>query len=138
MFKRFDERIAKNPKSPKIIELEPADGFMRPCTAQQVEAKLQTCPPKFLEGLRAIFILAGTKKQLKSSNGAIGFWGHYWRSCVFLHAPPRSKNYDLNALPTFYLQDVLMHEIGHHVDGRPNTTKKERESFADWFAAEHG
>lgn len=45
-----------------------------------------------------------------------------------------------DALRQFYLRDVLMHEIGHHVD-RDNFGKKPRrreESFAEWFATEHG
>src|ERR1700740_2767633 len=66
VFKRFDDKIAKYPKFPKIIELQPLDGFIRPCTAQDVEAQLTNCPASFLDGLRAVFILSGTRKQLKS------------------------------------------------------------------------
>jgi hypothetical protein len=47
--------------------------------------------------------------------------------------------FDASALRTFYLRDVLIHEVGHHVDRshlRTGITKAER--FAHWFVREHG
>ncbi len=39
----------------------------------------------------------------------------------------------------FFLSNVLMHEIGHHVDRfHTDTSKKRSENFADWFASEYG
>ncbi len=136
VFKRFDTRIAKKPKFPKIIELEPLEGFIRPCTALEVEAQLGKCVVTFLEGLRAVFILSGTRKQLKSYKPSTAFYGHYWNACVFLHAYPFGKA-DLNWLHRFYVRNVLMHEIGHHVDTF-NNARKERERFANRFAQAHG
>jgi hypothetical protein len=136
VFKRFDDRIAKNPKFPKIIELEPLDGFIRPCTAQEVEAQLMSCPANFLEELRAVFILSGTRKQLKSYSRSTAFYGHYWRCCIFLHASPY-RRVNLDWLRRFYVRNVLMHELGHHVDVT-NTTTRERERFAEHFAKAHG
>ena len=37
----------------------------------------------------------------------------------------------------FYLNNVLMHEIGHINDSR-NTSFRKRERYADWFAIEYG
>ncbi len=136
VLKRFDRRIAKKPTFPKIIELEPLEGFIRPCSAKGVELQLSSCSPEFLKGLRAVFILSGTRKQLKSYNCSNAFYGHYWRSCVFLHAYPFGRA-DLNWLNRFYLRDVLMHEIGHHLDVL-NTSTKDREQFAERFAQAHG
>ncbi len=136
VFKRFDGRIAKNPKFPKIIELETLPGFMRPCSAMQVEEKLMSCPSEFLQELRAVFILSGTRKQLKCW-GATSYFGHYWQCCVFLHAYPFARRPDLNWLASYYVNDVLIHELGHHVDLH-NTTKKDRERFANRFAKTHG
>lgn len=44
------------------------------------------------------------------------------------------------ALARFYLRDVLLHELGHHVDAKNFSfkTDKKAEGFADWFASEHG
>lgn len=136
VFKRFDGRIAKRPAFPKTIELKALEGFIRPCSAKEVEAQLSRCPPEFLKGLRAVFILSGTTKQLRSWGRLTSFYGHYWRKCVFLHAYPFGWA-DLDSLRRFYLRNVLMHEIGHHVDSR-NVTLKDRERFAENFALKHG
>ena len=136
VFKRFDGKIAKRPAFPKIIEFEPLEGFMRPCTAREVESQLMRCPSEFLKGLRAVFILPGTQKQLKRWGRDGTFYGHYWRSCVFLHPCPQGRA-DLDWLRRFYLRDVLMHELGHHLDLQ-NTTRKDRERFAEEFAQKHG
>lgn len=136
VFKRFDGKIATRPTFPKIIELEPFAGFIRPCTAAQIELQLSRCSPEFLTGLRAVFILSGAAKQLRSWGRVTTFYGRYWRSCVFLHAYPFGRA-DLNWLRRFYVRNVLMHEIGHHVDVR-NIKKKDRERFAEEFATIHG
>jgi hypothetical protein len=136
VFKRFDGRIAKKPAFPKIIELKALLGFIRPCSAREVEAQLLSCPLEFLKELRAVFILSGTTRQLKSWGNTTTFYGHYWRSCVFLHAYPFGRT-DLDSLRRFYLRDVLMHEIGHHLDTQ-NVTREARERFAERFALKHG
>jgi hypothetical protein len=136
VFKRFDGRIAKRPVFPKIIQLETLEGFIKPCMAKEVEAQLKSCSPDFLKGLRVVFILSGTVKQLKSWRRATSFYGHDWNSCVFLHAYPFGWA-DLDSLRRFYLRDVLMHEIGHHLDLH-NVTRKDRERFAEQFARKHG
>ncbi len=45
---------------------------------------------------------------------------------------------DITSLREFFIRDVLVYEIAHHVDQRPYTTTKERECFAEAFALEHG
>jgi hypothetical protein len=42
-----------------------------------------------------------------------------------------------SAIRDFYLNNVLMHELGHVLDGR-NSRSLDRERFAEWFALEHG
>jgi hypothetical protein len=37
----------------------------------------------------------------------------------------------------FYLNNILMHELGHLIDDR-NRSYTDRERFADWFAIEYG
>lgn len=136
-FKRFDANIAKRPQFPKIIELPPLDGFIRPCSAPQVEAQLRSCPGEFLKGLRAVFILSGTTKQLRSlKRSRTRYYGMYWNCCVFLHAFPFGRS-NLDTIRRYYLRNVLMHEVGHHVDTWNFTTQK-REQFADQFAIKHG
>lgn len=47
------------------------------------------------------------------------------------------RTFTLEALKTFYLRDVLMHELGHHVD-KHNRKYSDREKFAEWFTMEYG
>ena len=42
------------------------------------------------------------------------------------------------SLKKFYLQDVLLHELGHHVDRDADKNGRRSEGFADWFASEYG
>ncbi len=43
------------------------------------------------------------------------------------------------AIRRFYLWDVLVHEIGHHVDRfHPDRSVQRSERFADWFARTYG
>lgn len=47
--------------------------------------------------------------------------------------------FDESSLKRFYLQDVLMHEIGHHIDiDLESSSFRKRENFAKWFATEYG
>lgn len=137
VFKRFDGRIAKWPAFPKIIELRPLPDFIRPCSAKDVEAQLLSSPAEFLRDLRAVFILSGTIKQLKSWGKAKTFCGHYWNRCVFLHAYPYCRVGNLDKLRRFYLRNVLIHEIGHHVDTW-NVNPEDKERFAEQFARQYG
>ena len=45
IFKRFDGKIAKRPAVPKILEFECLEGFVRPCTARDVEGQLIRARP---------------------------------------------------------------------------------------------
>ena len=43
------------------------------------------------------------------------------------------------SLRRFYLYDVLLHEIGHHVDRfHPDRCTRRAERYAEWFASKHG
>jgi hypothetical protein len=41
------------------------------------------------------------------------------------------------AVRDFYLNNILIHELGHLVDAR-NTGYVDRERYAEWFALEYG
>ena len=42
----------------------------------------------FFDAQRGLFVLSGTKKQLRSWGRGAAFYGYYCRCCVFLHACP--------------------------------------------------
>lgn len=91
---------------------------------------------------RVIFLAPFPRKQLTISS-------------VNLPAPHLKKDYEkagaiyffkndnwyryfsLSALKTFYLNDVLVHELGHHVD-RHSQNDRDAEKYAEWFAREYG
>ncbi len=41
------------------------------------------------------------------------------------------------AIKDFYLNNILIHELGHLIDDR-NTRYGDRERFAEWFAMQYG
>lgn len=140
-FKRFDERISRIPAFPHVIVLKPqSPDFIHACTRAEVIAQLRHMPQVTRKDLRAVFLLAGTRKQEKSWWSKLGCYGMYWNSCVFLCAHPfRLPNgYTLDHLRSFYLDDVLVHEIAHHLDRQRIVDSKTKEAFAHAFVQASG
>jgi len=138
--KRYDAKMPERPKFPRIIEIRPQIcDFIYPCTALQVEYRLKKMRADDLHGLRAVFLLAGTRKQQTSWRSGFSYWGVYGWSCVFLCAYPfdLASRWNLDSLRDFYLEDVLVHEVAHHIDRRPGESRKKREGFANSFAERH-
>lgn len=136
-FKRFNNRIPEAPEAPWTIVLPPHTGFIHPCNREQIERKLSEVPRQFIEGLRAIFVLSGTNRQLRCWRGKLSCYGWYWRDCIFLHAHPAELGrFDRDSLRDHFLDHVLLHEIGHHVDRFRLTDHKTSEGFANWFATQ--
>jgi len=132
--KRHDLKIPLVPKFPRIIVIQPQiSDFLHPCTALQVEIRLKKMPSENLSGLRAVFLLAGTRKQQSFWQKRRAYYGLYGWSCVFLCAYPfdRASRWNLDALRDFYLDEVLVHEVAHHNDRRPGASRKKREGFAN-------
>jgi hypothetical protein len=132
-FKQFDEKISNIPKFPHVLVNKPqTPDFIHACTRTEVRARLERMPEVSRKDLRAVFLLAGTRKQEKSWWSSLGCYGMYWNSCVFLFAHPFKlpRGYTLDKLRRFYLDDVLVHEIAHHIDRERITHKKAKEAFA--------
>ena len=137
--KRFDGRISRVPAFPHVIVLKPQSAdFIHACTRAEVKAHLERMPPTARRGLRAVFLLAGTRKQEKSWRSKLGCYGVYWNSCVFLCAHPFQlpSGYTLDNLRRFYLEDVLVHEVAHHLDRERIADQKTKEAFAHAFVQE--
>jgi hypothetical protein len=134
---RLDKRISKNPKSPRVIVLPPATDFQRPCTEEQILRQLARVDPQYLRDLRAIFVLSGTKKQLLTWRSPVATAGCYWRKCVFLFAYPWIGRMRLDQIASFYLDEVLLHEIGHHADRFRRADHATKEGFAQYFPIAH-
>ena len=64
--KRFDGRISHVPAFPHIIVLRPqVPDFIHACRRAEVKVRLERMPPASRQGLRAVFLPAGTRKQEK-------------------------------------------------------------------------
>lgn len=136
VFVHYDRIIDPEPDFPEVIQMQPLEGFLLPCYKSHVKSKIYSLPRVYLKGLRAIFLLPGTRKQYKSWNSDCTAYGQYYNSCVFLHAHRVDDlyPYDLVTLKWFFLNDVLIHEIGHHNDTDLfKKNRKQREDFANNF-----
>ncbi|SRR6266446_3701029 len=130
--KRFDARIPKEPAFPHVVILRPQlSDFIYACSRADVTARLGKMPPASVQGLRAVFLLAGTRKQERSWQSRLGCYGIYWSPCVFLCAHPfYLGSFNRDSLRDFYLDEVLVHEIAHHVDRQRMGSKQAKEAFA--------
>jgi hypothetical protein len=133
-YKQFDGRLPSSPSFPRIVALEPPPGFLHPCSRDQVEQRLAQMPLAHIDGLRAVFLLAGRRKQERSWKSKLACYGFYWRSCVFLCARPFNLGrHNLDTIRDLYLDDVLVHEVAHHVDRHRHASSDAKEAFAYGF-----
>lgn len=151
-------------------QLRTHPSFVSPLKLFDVKAVVGRLPAKFVHKLEAIVLLGGTNKQLKSSRLTYGVYfsnkifihafpkkrletvycsipkpsilNEYRRAGAIMekHGAGIRLRFDREALKKFFERDVLMHEIGHHVDRANLDSKshKKAEGFADWFATHYG
>lgn len=137
--KRFDGQLSRAPVFPHVIVIKPrTPDFIHACTRGDVKARLGRISESSRKELRAVFLLGGTRKQEKSWWSKLGCYGLYWNSCVFLCAHPFElpQGYTLDDLRRFYLEDVLVHEVAHHLDRERITDRKAKENFAHAYVQE--
>ncbi len=133
-YHRHADRLEESPAFPRIIALRPLPGFIHACTRDQVERRLARMPRAHLEGLRAVFLLSGRRKQQRSWYSNLSCYGFYWNDCVFLCAHPfELGEHNLDSLRDFYLDNVLVHEVAHHIDRDRDAPEEKKENFANGF-----
>lgn len=132
---RYQSRIPKEPRFPHVVAAKLlSPDFIYPCTRQEIIRRLEAVPLDWISGLRAVFLLGGTRKQEKSWTSSLGVYGFYWRNAVFLCAHPYNLGgFNLDSLKAFFLDDVLMHEIAHHIDRARKANSTTKEGFANAF-----
>jgi hypothetical protein len=152
-------------KSYRIIVQDPGEGYCHVVTPEEVRERLAQAPQEFLKGLEVVQLSTMTRK--KQSLHCYGMqWGstlylypledslEEWftippRTEVINEArmyggrwdEPATGSWRLTwspaAIRDFYLNNILIHELGHLIDDR-NTGYAERERFAEWFAIQYG
>lgn len=98
-----------------------------PCYGMQWGSAVYLYPIE--ESLVELSFRPPTPAQLVEARMYGGIWSHDrngWR-LTWTH----------DTIRDFYLNNVLIHEVGHLNDPR-NTNQEDRERYANWFAIEHG
>jgi hypothetical protein len=149
----------------KIVVQPPGIGFRHILTPADIRARLSQFPDQVLENLEVVQLSRMTRK--KQSFPCYGMqWGASLylypieeTLVEFYHCPPTPNQvnearmyggcwsqvarntwqleWTEAAVRDFYLNNILIHELGHLVDVR-NTGYVDRERYAEWFALEFG
>ena len=148
----------------KIVKQPSGEGYVHPVSPEDVRERVLQLPKEFREKLDVVqFSQMTRKRRLFPCYGLQ--WGTavylypIEESLVELYvsAPKPAQRIETemyggrlvqdgnlwrliwteNTIRDFYLNNVLIHEIGHINDDR-NTSFRKREQFADWFAVEYG
>ena len=149
----------------RVVVQDPGEDYCHVVTPEQVRRRLRQVPQRFLEGLEVIQLSRMTRK--KRSFPCYGMqWGAALYLYPLeesleeiFHTPPRPEVvnevkmyggrwdrpepgiwrlcWTKKTIRDFYLNNILIHELGHLVDDR-NTSYTDRERYAEWFAIEYG
>ncbi len=149
----------------RVLVQNPGTGYRHVLTEHEVRERLAALPDFFLRDLEVVQMSRMTRK--KQSLPCYGMqWGpalylypidesltEYFSSAPSPDVVTESKMYggrwcesgggawtlhwDERGIKDFYLNNILIHELGHLLDER-NTTYTDRERFAEWFATEFG
>lgn len=152
-------------KEYRIIKRYPGDGFRHVLTPAEVRNRLAQLPSHFLDGLEIVQFSRMTRK--KQGFPCYGMqWGASLylypienELAELYHCPPTPAqlnearmyggrwerisddswrlSWTEETIKDFYLNNILIHELGHLVDSR-NTSYQDRERYAEWFATEYG
>lgn len=149
----------------RVLIQPPGDGYRHIVSPDHIRARLAKVPQAFIDQLEVVQLSGMTRKKL--SFPCYGMqWGNaiylypLEESLVEnFYEPPRpalvneakmyggvwdepapgvwTLTWSEQAAQDFYLNNILIHELGHLVDER-NSNYQERERFAEWFAIHHG
>lgn len=149
----------------RVVVQEPGRGYQHVVTARDVRERLADLPHSFLEPLDTVQLSRMTrKKQCFPCYGmqwgsALYLYPLEEGLVEYFNRAPRPAEYNEtrsfggrwvndggtswkliwtpSTVRDFYLNNVLIHELGHLLDNR-NGSYRERERYAEWFAIEHG
>lgn len=149
----------------RIVVQSPGDGFRHIVTPEQIRRRLAQLPEHFLADLEVVQLSRMTRK--KKSFPCYGMqWSSTLYLYPLEHSleeifytPPRPEvinearmfggrwdepstgvwrlTWSESAIQDFYLNNILIHELGHLLDDR-NNSYTDRERYAEWFAIRYG
>lgn len=149
----------------RVIRQSPGPGYYHAVTPQEVRDRLAQLPAWMLEPLEFVQLSRMTRK--KQTFPCYGMqWGNslylypieeslveefpqpakpavfnearmFGGRWVHLGGSQWELHWTETTLRDFYLNNILIHELGHLLDAR-NTSYTDRERYAEWFAIEYG
>lgn len=149
----------------RIVVQRPGTGYRHVVTPQEIRERLSLLPDQMLQPLEVVQLSEMTRKRRRfpcygMQWGAALYLYPVELSLVeyFDHPPKPAQRTEARmyggkwvegprgqwrlvwteaAIKDFYLNNVLIHELGHLLDER-NSSYIDRERFAEWFAIQHG
>jgi hypothetical protein len=148
----------------KVIVQNPGRTYIHPVTADDVRERVLQLPAQYREKLDVVQLSRMTRKRrlfpcygLQWGTAVYLYPIEESLEELYVRAPRPAQRIETemfggrwvedgplwrliwteNSIRDFYLNNVLIHEIGHINDDR-NTSFRKREQFADWFAVEYG
>ncbi|MEX0704151.1 MAG: hypothetical protein WD069_18780 [Planctomycetales bacterium] len=139
-------------------------GYVHPVTVEEARARIAELPAEFRAGIEVVQLSRMTRKRALFPCYGMQWGPNIYLYPIeeslqelYVHPPLPSQRIEAQmyggrwtqedgywklawtraAIRDFYLNNVLIHEIGH-VHDRRNSSSVDRERFAEWFAIEHG
>ncbi len=149
----------------RIVVQPPGAGYRHVVTPAEIRQRLQLLPTSMLVPLEVVQLSGMTRKRRRYPcygmqwGAALYLYPMQEGLVEDFDRPPRPAQWNEarmyggkwiehrpghwrliwteETIKDFYLNNVLIHELGHLLDHR-NTSYVDRERFAEWFAIEHG
>lgn len=142
----------------------PGNGYCHAVTIDDVRARLLDLPRRFVEPLKVVQFSTMTRKRKMFPYYGMQWGSNIYLYPIEMslveryYRPPTPQQiveakmfggiwsssngfhyltWTETTIKDFYLNNVLIHELGHILDNR-NTNHDKRERFANWFAVEYG
>jgi hypothetical protein len=150
--------------TPLVLTQEPGERYVHPVSREEIVERLSRLPGSIVAQVEVIQLSRMTRKRALFPRYGMQ-WGQniylypIEASLVERYLRPPTPQLEIearmyggvwrqagrewhltwtpDALRDFYLNNVLIHEIGHVIDTR-NTNPHAREQYANWFAIEYG
>jgi hypothetical protein len=154
----------QNRRNYRIVRQSPGEGYRHVLTPDEIRSRLAELPAKFIEPLQVVQLSRVTRKKLSFPCYGMQWGPSIYLYPVeeglteSYTAPPKPSQeiearmyggrweqdgsiwrlvWTEQAIKDFYLNNILIHELGHLLDNR-NTSYTDRERYAEWFAIEYG
>lgn len=161
---RWYEPLETAVASYRIVEQTAGEGYRHVVTADDVRARLAELPAWMTESLQVVQLSRMTRKKRTFPcygmqwGNAIYLYPVEEDRIEHFNTPPKpaqiveARMYGASwvqagrvwqlvwteeSLRDFYLNNILIHELGHILDQR-NTSYADRERYAEWFALHYG